>query len=565
MKQPALSAHATIPRVVSGAKRDFLSQFVFWSWVVIGLAAVLQGVFFGTAANLVGVGAVLLAWAAVTLTALSPGSLQRFPLSSYLIVGFTATQFVFPLLFTLLEGKELVYNLKLPYTVFLHSLLALGVLILTHVLYRFFSTSRRGTRTSRPSLLERLGLFKAPTDLQIWLIGFIGLGAMFFSYFYMPSQGRETTGALEKIIEALVPFTYAPYFIPFGRMYGQTTLPARNLMPRLAGFTVLLFVLSLGTNSRGAFMLGFTSVGFTFALGLLLGMIKTRLFTFKNLAIALFVAWFLTGPLSDIGTAMVMVRNMRSDTPRSELIGLTWQAFQDKQAIHDFKTSNEVSSAWEAWDETYLDNIFLARFCNIKFNDINLLLGAEIGDNDPDVRQYSIDRFLTTLPKPVLDLLALDVDKDAVNAIAYGDFLYYKVTGSDEVFGARLTGHFAGTGLAAFGWWYLAILGAAMIPVYILFDTLFTRRTVLASPSGARSHSNLVFSFCGLLSLTMVFQFLPTESVTGTANFLLRGWIQQVLLYLMLYYLTRRLSTLVSLLTSSGPLRRQPLVSRYEH
>jgi hypothetical protein len=565
MRQPALTAPAPFLRVAPATRRDFLAQFVYWSWVVIGAAAVLQGVFFGTLTNLVGVGAVLVAWAAITLTALRPASLHMFPLSSYLIVGFTATQFVFPLLFTLLEGKELVYNLKLPYTVFLHSLLALGVLLLTHVLYRFFSSPRGTSATKRPGLLERLGLFKVPSDLQIWLIGFAGLGAMFFSYFYMPSQGRETTGAFEKIIEALVPFTYAPYFIPFGRMYGQSAPPARNLVPRLAGFTVLLFILSLGTNSRGAFMLGFTSVGFAFALGLLLGMIKTRLFTLKNLAIVLFVAWFLTGPLSDIGTAMVMVRNMRSDTPRSELIGLTWQAFQDKQAIHDFKTSNEISSAWEAWDETYLDNIFLARFCNIKFNDINLLLGAEIGDKDPDVRQYSIDRFLTTLPKPVLDLLALDVDKDAVNAIAYGDFLYYKVTGNDEVFGARLTGHFAGTGLAAFGWWYLAILAAAMIPVYLLFDTLFIRRPVPGNPAGTRAHTRLVFSFCGLLSLTMVFQFLPTESVTGTANFLLRGWIQQVLLYLLLYHLTRRLSTLVLLLTSSGPLRRHPLASRSEH
>ncbi|TGE04313.1 hypothetical protein EU556_23905 [Hymenobacter fodinae] len=482
--------------------------------------------------------------------------MKQFPLSSYLIVGFTATQFVFPLIFTLLEGKELVYNLKLPYTVFLHSLLALGVLVFTHLLYRFLATAPRSLSAKRPSLLQRLGMFTAPSDLQIWLIGFIGLGAMFFSYFYMPSQGRETAGAGEKIIEALVPFTYAPYFIPFGRMYGQLTPPARNLVPRLVGFTVLLFILSLGTNSRGAFMLGFTSVGFTFALGLLLGLIKTRLFTLKNLAIALFVAWFLTGPMSDIGTAMVMVRNVRSDTPRSELVGLTWQVFQDKQAIHDFKTSNEVSSAWEAWDETYLDNIFLARFCNIKFNDINLLLGAEIGDNDPDVRQYSIDRFLTTFPKPVLDLLALDVDKDAVNAIAYGDFLYYKVTGSDEVFGARLTGHFAGTGMAAFGWWYLLILGVAMIPVYFLFDCFCIRRPLSGSSPTGQGRTYLLFSFCGLLSLTMVFQFLPMESVTGTANFLLRSWIQQVLLYLLLFHVTRRLSTMVALLSATAKPRR---------
>ncbi|AUD06415.1 hypothetical protein [Spirosoma pollinicola] len=526
-------------------KAGFLSQFVFWSWVILLFASVLQIILFYTPDNLIAIGCVLGAWVLTTTIFLRPLLLKNFPFSAFLIIGFVFTQFYFPLVFTLLEGKPLIYNLQLPEEVFLHSMLALIVLIISHTIYWMFANQVQ-LSTKAPKLLTGLGIFSVPTDLQVWLIGFTGLTAMFYVHFYSPSVGHQVSGGADKLVEALIPFTYAPFFIPFGKLYGKKEPPKTRLTFQLIAFTLLLFVVSMGTNSRGAFMLGFTSVGFTFGLGLLLEIVKTRLFTLKNLAIGLFALWLFTGPIADIGTAMVMVRSLRADTPRMELIALTLDAYTQKDALKAFQQEN--TSKGEDWDEEYMDNIFLARFCNLKYNDASLILASKTGKQNPAIYEFTIDHFLSTLPVPVLDFLNLDVEKDVVNTVSFGDYLYYRVSGDAWSLGVFRTGHFAGTGMAAFGWWYLLILGIGMLPIYMLYDILFVKKPTL--DKNGNSDLILQFSFCGLLGLTSIFQFFPMESVEGIAAFLLRGWVQKIFLYALIYHLTRSISAVVTMMTS---------------
>ena len=47
------------------------------------------------------------------------------------------------------------------------------------------------------------------------------------------------------------------------------------------------------------------------------------------------------------------------------------------------------------------------------------------------------------------------------------------------------------------------------------------------------------FSFCGLLALNAIWGFLPGESVVELAAFLIRGWLQRVLLYFVMFQITR--------------------------
>ncbi|MEJ7663170.1 MAG: hypothetical protein WKG07_28350 [Hymenobacter sp.] len=193
-----------------------------------------------------------------------------------MILGFTTTQFYFPLVFTSLEGKPVIFNLELPYLVFLHSSAAMVVITLSHALYRAL---RRPQLGHRPTLMLKLGFFDIPTDVQLWLIGFIGLAATFYTYLYQPSGWTVTGAASDKVVESLIPFTYAPFCLPFKRLYGSNDkLTMRQLLP-LAGFTVLLFLVSIGRNSRGGFMIGFSSVGLAYILGLLLGVYRAKFFT----------------------------------------------------------------------------------------------------------------------------------------------------------------------------------------------------------------------------------------------------------------------------------------------
>ena len=513
--------------------KTFIRTVKRWSWAVFGACTLYQFVFFPEITNIVMIGAVALAWLIMTKIFLQQETLRSYALSSLVVIGFTGTQFYFPLVFTTLEGKSLVYNLELPETVFLHSLAGLLVLILAHKIYRLFN--KLSFRRSF-SILEMAGLYTPPTDSQLWLMGAIGMGATVYVYFTNPDIGWEVTGAAGgKFLQGLIPFTYAPFFIPFGKLYGRTQPASKTQTPKLIAYTLILFVLAIGRNSTGTFVLGFTAIAFSYFLGLLLGMFETRIISRRNIAIALVGTWVLLGPLADLRTAMVLVRGERLNISANELIPLTIDTYLDKEAIRA-QRKIDISEVIESdWDEHYLDNDYTARFANLKFNDASLLMAEVVDKYDPDMLTYSVDYMLGLLPNPFVRALKLDIDKDFIYSLSIGDYLYMTAGGYGEIASFR-TGHFAGTGMATFGWWYLFILGIIIVPIFFLFDK-FAKKKVVQEDGLQRT--SLQFSFCGILAITSIFLFLSNESVIIIINFLIRGYLQLILLYSCLFHVTR--------------------------
>lgn len=515
----------------------FLRQVLIWSWIGLGLSVLYQYLFWENLQNMVAIACVLLAWTAISTIYLKNSMLQSYPLSAFLLIGFSSTQFYFPLIFTSLEGKPLTFNLDMPFEVFFHSLAALMVLIIAHMVYRLFA---KNPGYKENTLLIRVGLFTPPEPLQIWIMGIIGLGATFYVWLYSPNIAGTVTGsAFDKLVQGLIPFSYAPFFIPFGKMYGSRTSEIKKIALPLLAFSLCLFLVSLGRNSRGGFMIGFSSVGFAYALGLILGVFKTQLFTLKNGLIGVLLIWLMTGPVADIGTAMVLVRNNRSEISYSELISQTLIAYGDKEAIKNYRLNDKNAKVDKTdWNEVYVDNIIIARFSNLKFNDISLVQASRIEEKDPEMMRFTIDYVWATLPQPFLDALGVEIDKVMLKTVSFGDYLYYRAGAPAETLGGYRSGHMAGVGMAAFGWWYLLILGLGIIPVYALFDSFFRYKKIGWSPAGFIHRRQLQFSLCGMLALDINFRFLPAESVTTTIVFLLRDWIQLVILYLIVYYLT---------------------------
>jgi len=530
------SAHKThSSRFVIRTENDFASKIVRWSWVTFFVCVLYQCVFFFELTNFIAIAAVALGWIITTRVFLKTDMFQGYPLSAYIILGFTSTELYLPLLFTTLEGKPLIYNLELPEQVFLHTTLALFVLVLAHSFYRMLA---RISYSRSFSILTKTGFFIPPKDLQLWIMGLIGMAASFYVYFMTPEVGWEVTGgsASDKMIQGLMPFSYAPFFIPFSQLYGNHKPHSKQLIPMLILFTVILFAIGIGRNSTGALMFGFTAIGFAYILALLLGVFKDKLFSFKNFAIGGLAVWALVGPLADLRTAMVLVRGERLEIPAMELLSLTLEAYSDKEAIRERREYDSDQAVDTDWDERYLDNVFTARFANIKFNDASLACAAVVSEYDPDMLEYSIDYIFGALPEPFLKALSLDVDKERVYSLTIGDYLYVTAGGYGFVEGFR-TGHFAGTGMATFGWWYLLILGVFMIPIFLLFDKFYRKK------DESTGQTNLQFSFCGILALTSIFHFLsPLESVIMLPIFLIRGWIQMALLYFVMFHFTRMLT-----------------------
>ncbi|HEX6224178.1 MAG TPA: hypothetical protein VFZ52_07195 [Chryseolinea sp.] len=521
---------------------DFTAQVVRISWVVLFAGIVFQLIFFADITNIIAMSAIVFAWLITTQIWLRKKMLETYLLSTFMIIGFASSQFYFPLLFTTLENKPLVYNLEFPEQVFLHSTACLLMLVISHGIYR---TLMETTRTKTVSLLGKAGFFDPPTHLQLWIMGMFGMASSFYVYFTNPEIGQEITGsASDKLLAGLVPFTYAPFFIPISKLYGNHEKTPRGFGLMILMYAVLLFVISMARNSRGAFIFGLTTPAFAYILGLLLGVFKTKIFTIKNFVVVGLVAWLLMGPFTDLGTAMLIVRGTRTDIPPAELIARTLEALDDKKAIEARKAEDKNESMDFDWDERYLDNIFTARFSNIKFNDSNLITYSKIGQYDPDMQDYSLDQLLATLPDPIIKQFNLDVDKDLVLALSFGDYMYVLSGGYGTPNGYRV-GHVAGTGMATFGWWYLALFALVLIPVFYLNDKFFRRKTGIDFAS-VPPEQRFQFSFCGVLALTTFFQFLLFESVVNGATYLIRGWIQLAVLYLLMFHSSRLLSNLIA-------------------
>ncbi len=517
---------------------DFLSIFSKWSWIALGLSSFLQCLFWPDINNIFAVFVVLIAWKILTTFVLKYDILNKYALSSFIIFGYIFTQFYIPLVFTLTEGKPIIYNLKLPVEIFLHGLLDVIVVTIVHILYRNFN--KKIKLDGLQKLLIKANFFKAPSDAQIWIMGFIGLFAMLYSTFGA-ERGQEFTGTGNKFISGFIPFVYTPFYIFFKKLLatGKSELQ-KNAVIKLSIYTVLIFALSIMRNSRGAFMYGFAGLGYGYLLGLFLNFYKPNFFTRKNLIIGAVGIWLITGPLVDLGTAMVLARASRGSVSATELLSETLSIYNQKELIYKFNATKDLDVG--DWDERYLNNLFLARLSNLKISDGSLVQAEKIGGVNEDFQSYSVDRFFATLPQPVIDILGFSVNKDKVNSYSFGDALYDKAGGSDALGGFR-TGHIDGTGMVAFGWWYLIILGVGIVPAFYLFDCL---QLSVQRQIGTVRRRISMFSLCGLLSLISMFSFLVNESVVNIYIYVLRGWIQMVFLYFVVYYISSWFSSSIN-------------------
>lgn len=516
---------------------DIVAKVSYWSWVILIVASFVQCFFFWSIPEFVAIICVIIAWIILTSFFLKEEMLRKYPLSTFMIIGFTATQLYFPLVFTTTEFKPVIFNLDLPYQVFFHSLATLIVLVIAHYIYRFFPQQTK----RQSSWLYRLGFFKAPDDLQLWIIGIIGLFANIYVFFVTNTTTLANADPSNKVIQSLFPFAYAPYLIPVKAMFGSNKKSSKRIVLQLVIWASILFFISMARNNRTAFMIGFTSIAFSYILGLLLEIFEPPKIAFKTIAIAAVCFWIVTGPIADLGTAMVIVRSQRENVTKAELIDITIAAFNDKTAIAMRRLQDR--NAQSLWDERYLDNIFTARFANIKFNDATLVQAERVGEKNPKMLRYSTDYMWGALPDPILKVVNPNVNKEFTYSISFGDYIYSLAGAGKEVFGGYRTGHMAGTGMAAFGLWYLAILGVLMIFVFLLFDKL----CLITDTIHFQGHKEykMAFSVCSLLILTSVFQFLPTESVSQVITFMIRGYLQILFIYLFIYHATKQVCNLI--------------------
>lgn len=532
-KDKSFQDRKSIPLMKVMVGSAFLGQAKFYSRVILLIALFFQCYFFWTTDNIIVIANIAIVWLVVTEFIITDDMIKKYPLSLFIVIGFASTQFYFPLLFTSLEFKPVVYNLKKPQDVFFHASMVLGVLFIAHYIYRLLPSQK----DRESSILKRLGFFQTPTNSQLWIMGLIGFLANIYVLVFNQTLATEISGdASGKAIMALFPFAYAPYFIPFKSLYGGIGKVKKSTIYLLVAFTIMLFVVSIARNSRGVFMIGFTSIGFAYFLGLLIGIFRVPKVNYKIVILAIFGIWFVNGPLGNLGTAMLLVRSERSDISKKELIEKTWVAMKDDRAIAVRRLEDRQFES--DWDERYLENAFASRFATVKYSDASLVQAEKVGENNPQMRSHTINYVWGALPDPILRVVKPGIDKESLYAQSFGDYIYNLAGAGNSTFGGYRLGNMSGTGMAAFGYWYLLILGLVMIPVFLLFDKFIIKGSFTYRLNGKVEH-NIIFSVCGLLALTSIFQYLPTESVAGPFTFLIRGYIQSLFLYFVVFHFSR--------------------------
>lgn len=462
--------------------------------------------------------------------------LRAYPISTAMMLGFTTYYFLLPPLATLIEAKPLTNNLLHPILIFIHALLCLFFLWLAHKVYRSSNFFQSARRVISEKIYRPLGFFNVPNNEHLFAIGIVGLLAMATQVFFADIVQAEAMGAGNKFVQALFPLGYVPYCIVVVAIMGEARPLERRWFLALVIYTGVLFILSMSRNSRSALFMGVASIVIVYAYGIAIGVYSSRILRTRNILIGCLGIWLVSGPLADIAVSMQVVREQRVNISPVQLISETLSTFGNKEAINDYRMMEAISIG--DWDETYVDNPFMSRLANLKFADNSLDLAAMFDKGTSEaLRDLEWQKVLAVLPRPLLEFFSLDVDKDMVSSASGGDIMLFVATGSPYVLGGFRTGSLFGSGYGLFGWFYIPVLAALALLTFVLADAQTSRQM---KPKSMAS-SNIAMSPMAIAAFFPLFFYFTSaasgvESMAALSQFILRGWIQVLLIYVIVYW-----------------------------
>ena len=463
-----------------------------------------------------------------------PQRFFRYPLSTLVVLGFGVTLQLGPLLFTAIEGHTITFNLQVPIATFSHSLLASLVCLIAHAIYRQFTWLAQ-LRISVQRMLIQLRLFQPLRSAEVIAMGSVGVFALALSTWFSTLEGESTV--IFKFIQGFQFFSIIPAaFLLQGLWRREAESERQSPRKPLAIFLLfmaLIVAVSVSRNARGPFIVPVSCLLIGLVLEWLYCLIRIRL----SAVLAALLAIVLFLPLAtDLATAMVMVRGLRSDIPPAELVDQTLSLLQDREAIQRYRIATSELDLTSDWSEHYVSNLFLARFANAKFPDNSLENAAQLSAEDRhEMAAFQWWRLLAILPGPVLSLAGVpDTTKEEVTSYSFGDKLYHLSSGSQYALGGFRTGHFFGTGMAGFGFAYLLFMLSGLLLIFTLVDAhaLTAAKGSVALP---------IISVVAITYFIGWFTFSNAESVTVLLAFPLREFIEPVLLFALARWLLSRL------------------------
>lgn len=437
-------------------KRDNLEFIRNRGLLVLLLFSLLECIFFFDWANVLGCGVSIYGWLLMSRFVLIKKNLQRFLLPTLAVTGYIVCYYFLPLIVTFIELKPITFNFEVPYLTFTNNFINVSVMVLAYCIAKYYYSDKNVLT----KVWEKCGYFHQFTEKQIWIIGFIGLfcwsiyAVFFLKYNQSISEIAEggEGGFISDFLKMVGGFAAFPMILLNSKL-----AEFKTKTPKTWIYLYLLFFLlvTMASGRRSTMLFPIIS----YLMLLVLVAIKERRFLFSSKKTGVFLILFLvlSGPVSDIAFAMALNR-----VKNVNMFEGIWDTISDREKFHKLKSLALVTiDNSTSWNEYYVDNTILNRFCNLRVQDATLFYAKELGFNDKGMKEFVNQYLLNEVPTFITRNFG--AKKILLNSPAdYMTSRYFKEDWYS--FGNRVSGD-TGTGL----FW----LGYSYYPVALIIYSLF--------------------------------------------------------------------------------------------
>ncbi|QWX83326.1 hypothetical protein H0I23_12800 [Cellulophaga sp. HaHaR_3_176] len=421
-----------------------------------------------------------------------------------------------PLIATLAEGKPITYGFERPYDTFMYEIILFSISSLA-----FYLACKKTTKNNLiTNSLYQIKFFEISPAI-IWSLGLIGLAIRLYNFGAGDVEYGDVGG---KFLSGLNYLMYAPLILIFPKLINIKYSNKKYIW----FYTTLIFFINIASNSRQSII---TPIGIIILLAILYIVSNNyKLTEFLSPLKIFFLVVFsisLISFLSMISTAMLFTRGIRADVSRLELFQETIEVMQNPELMDRLAEAAEdkrgsLISYQEGWTEDYVDNFMLARYANMRITDQTLYYAEQKGYGNRQMQILLWESLVATLPTPILRYLNIKLDKGKMQ-FSRGDFLYGSGFG-----GYRVTSH-VGDGLATFSYWYFLIQFVVFFIVFKLLNTfvIIRKNQIIYAPYALMN----IFIFLGM--------FRNAIGITADITFIIRGFLQGIVTYLILFYFVK--------------------------
>jgi hypothetical protein len=532
-----IAPHLQSQMAVAAPPRDGLRLIRLGYCALVLLTTVVQLAVFGKVED--NVASTVIACASSILGILYALDAKRFrtyPISALTLLFFTTTATSGALLVKTMEWSALSDRLSLPVTTFAVMAAAQVSIIAGDLVYLRFKPFRTFHAFIARRALVPWGVMRWPTDLELWILGALGL----FSVLTTGTDHESAAtfgmgGAGAKLIRAWGFLKFAPFLIPFRDSLSGFPSRIRTPWILLAIYFVGLIGISFATNSRSTFADAVPTIGACVLLAIGVGRIDIRRIPISRIVILAIVALVASSLLSRVALAMVVVRDYRGVVDTPALVRLTLEALFNSEWLAVAKSKMDVENNIGDYSETYVDSRFAARFLLTKFHDNIIYFFSLMGpDHIAAYKEFMFDRLAATLPDPILHKLGLNIDKSDL-MISNGDYTVYIVDGWG--LGGYKTGSMIGEVYGVFGWAMVPVMMGATLMLFAAYDSFAVR-----TAAGRLAFSPMIILLIwSLIGTTASFGY-GAESVTAIPAGIVRGIPQNILCYVVTAWIARSIT-----------------------